>query len=192
MIFEQTLTIYESLISVTTLAVLIFFWKFFFFRKKQLEILSMLPSTIIIGSRLSGKSSLTKAITESEIYSSLLEDGLGISRFIRGDKRMQIIDANLTLENIKKLKELNLKSMVYVFDVSSSLDSLKSQIKDFENFRKTFKNIKHFVVLNKIDTANKQTLKEIKKTFRDVYEVSAKTNEGLYELRESVISSLKV
>jgi len=192
MIFEQTLTIYESVISVTTLAVLILFWKFFFFRKKQLEILSILPSAIVIGTGLSGKSSLTKAITESEIYSSFLGDGLGISRFIHGDRKMQIIDANLTLENIKKLKKLNLKSIVYVFDVSSSLDSLKNQIKDFEDFRKTFKKIKHLVVLNKVDIANKQTLKEIKKIFRDVYEVSAKTNEGLYEFRKSVISSLSI
>jgi GTP1/Obg family GTP-binding protein len=192
MIFEQTLTIYESVISVTTLAILILFWKFFFFRKKQLEILSILPSAIVIGTRFSGKSSLTKAITESEIYSSLFGDGLGISRFIHGDKKIQLIDANLNLENIKKLKKLNLKSIIYVFDVSSSLDSLKDQIKDFEDFRKTFKNIKHLVVLNKVDIANKQTLKEIKKIFRDVYEVSAKTNEGLYELRKSVISSLSI
>jgi GTP1/Obg family GTP-binding protein len=192
MLFEQTLTIFQSIIIITVAAVVIFFWRFYVLRKKFFNRLTQLPSIVVLGDRFSGKTSLARAITRNESLVHPLEDGLGINYLKDGNKKVQIIDANVTPEEVERLKKLNVKSFIYVIDASSNSDSFGNQIKDFEKFKETLIGVKSFVVLNKIDAAEKRTINKIKDNFKNVYEVSTKTNEGLEELRKSVLSSLSV
>lgn len=192
MIFEQSLTIFQSIIVMTFSAFLVFIWRFYVFRKNSLNTLTRLPSIIVVGDRFSGKTSLVRAITRNEPIKHPLEDALGINYLRERDKKVQIIDANVTKEDFEKLKRFNLKSFIYVFDVSSDSESFKNQMKDFEKFKEIFSGVKSFVVLNKIDLVEKREIKKIKNNFQNVYEVSTKTNEGLEDLKKSVISSLSV
>jgi len=192
MIFEQSLTIFQSITIVTIVAVGFFLWRFYVIRKKYLNRLIQFPSIIILGDRFSGKTSLARVITRNESLAYPLEDGLGINYLKDGNKKVQIIDANVTPEEVERLKKLNVKSFIYVIDASSNSDSFGNQIKDFEKFKETLNGVKSFVVLNKIDAAEKQKIKKIKDKFKNVYEVSTKTNEGLEDLRKSVLSSLSV
>jgi GTP1/Obg family GTP-binding protein len=192
MIFEQSLTIFQSIIVMAFSAFLVFIWRFYVFRKNSLNALTQLPSIIVVGNKLSGKTSLVRAITSNEPLKHPLEDDLGINYLKEGDKKVQVIDANVTTEDLERLKRFNLKSFIYVFDASSDPESFKNQIKDFEKFKEIFSGVKSFVVLNKIDLVEKREIKKIKDNFQNVYEISTKTNKGLENLKKSVLTSLGV
>jgi len=110
MIFEQSLTIFQSITIVTSAAILIFLWRVYVFRKKSLNTLTQLPSIIVVGDKLSGKTSLVRAITKNEPLKHPLEDDLGINYLKEGDKKVQVIDANVTTEDFERLKRFNLNS----------------------------------------------------------------------------------
>lgn len=186
-IFEESLPIFQLMTTTVLISVGIFIWIFYKHIRRYLENLMQSSSIIVCGPKKCGKTSLIKILTKNEVLPDLVED-LNISYLEDGGKKIQIVDG-ITPKNIKQLKRLNCKLIIYVLDPSPNSISIKEQIKDFEKVERVFKNVKIIPVINKIDIADGKKLNEAKRKIKKFYETSLKTTDGLDELKKIVLSS---
>lgn len=186
MIFEESLPAFQSMGVMILVAVGIFIWRFYLFKNRHLNKLTKIPSVIVLGPKSSGKTSLIKKLTKNKVLSDPIADSLNISYLKDENKKFQIVDG--TPRNIKQFKKLNYKSIIYVFDPSPNSISIKEQIKDFEKVKKSFKDAKFFCVINKADISDGKKLNRIKNKTTRFYIISAKTGDGLGELKGDILS----
>jgi len=176
MLLPETFSIFYSIGLAVAVSATVFAWRFYIFRRNSLAILYSLPSIIVTGARLSGKTSLIKTITNSEIVTNPFEEGLSLSYLKNENRVLQFVEVlPIVEENIArllKIKKLNLKSVIYLFDVSKNSDSIENQLENFENTKKFFGGIPLIIVANKIDE-NDGKLEKLNSRFEKIYEISS-------------------
>lgn len=177
MLLPETFSIFYSTGLVVGISATVFAWRFYIFRRNSLAILYSLPSIVVTGAKLSGKTSLIKTITNSEIVTNPFEEGLSLSYLKNENRVLQFVEVLPIVEenigNLLKIKKLNLKSVIYLFDVSKNSDSIENQLENFENTKNFFGEIPLIIVANKIDENDEKKLEELKSRFEKIYEVSS-------------------
>ena len=174
MIFAETLPIFYSLGLIIAVSATVFIWRFYIFRKKSLAAFYSIPSIIIGGIALAGKTSLIKAITKNEMSTNIFLENFQFSRFKNGNilQLIEMPDFNKA-DDLERLKKLNLKSMIYLFDVSKDSLPIVKQIDSFENTKRVFDNIPAIILASKADSKDSEKITELKKKFEKIYEISA-------------------
>ena len=155
----------------------------------------------IYGNTNSGKSSLMNVILGQEV--SLVSNVEGTTTD-PVQKAMELIPYGPVLlidtaglEDKTELGALRIKKSyeflkrldfaMYVIDPSSpDLDTYKTWKKQASRY-----NVEHIVVINKIDTASKETIDSLSRNFKNYVLVSAKNKTGIDELKEKMISHLQ-
>jgi GTP1/Obg family GTP-binding protein len=176
MLFSEGLSIFYSLGLISTVSAAVFTWRFYLFRTNSLAKLLSLPSILVIGSKISGKSSLINTITKSDISIHPFENDLQLAYLKNENQIVQFVEgpsfAKEKIDTIKKLKKLNLKSVIYLFDVSKNSDTIENQLENFEDIRNFFSGMPFLIVANKIDTVEKNKVEKLKNRFKKIYEIS--------------------
>jgi len=176
MLFSEGLSIFYSLGLISTVSAAVFTWRFYLFRTNSLAKLLSLPSILVIGSKISGKSSLINTITKSDISIHPFENDLQLAYLKNENQIVQFVEgpsfAKEKIDTIKKLKKLNLKSVIYLFDVSKNSDTIENQLENFEDIRNFFSGMPFLIVANKIDTVEKNKVEKLKDRFKKIYEIS--------------------
>jgi nucleolar GTP-binding protein len=186
MIFEESLSLLQSITVAILIAVGILIWRFHVFKKKHFKHLTEIPSIIILGPESSGKTSLIKKLTKSEVFPDPIEDHLNIAYLENGGKKFQVVDGDITPRNLEQLKKLNYKLIVYVFDPSPNSIPIEEQIKNFEKLKKFFGYAKIFPVVNKTDIADGERLNKIKNEIQNFFKISVETGDGLEQLKKTL------
>lgn len=194
MIFEETISLPFSILGISIFILFIFSLIFYHSRKNIIRSLYKTPSIIFLGPKLSGKTTMIKEITKKDVIPHIKDNDIHVSYLDNGKKIQFVEPQNFHPENkniIRKMKEMNAKSFVYMFDVSHFSDKIENQIKMLNEIQNLFNNMNCIVVANKIDIANKKKLKKIKSEFKNVHEVSLYNKNGLKKLKNSIFSSVK-
>ncbi len=155
----------------------------------------------IYGNTNSGKSSLMNTILNQEISLVSSVEGTTTDPV---QKAMELIPYGPVLlidtaglEDKTELGALRIKKSyeflkrldfaLYVIDPNSpDLDTYKTWKKQAMRY-----NVEHIVVINKIDTASKETIDSLSRNFKKYVLVSAKNKTGIDELKEKMISHLQ-
>jgi GTP1/Obg family GTP-binding protein len=176
MLFSEGLSIFYYIGLIATISTAVFTWRFYLFRRNSLSKLISLPSILIIGSKLAGKTSLIKTITKNDISIHPFANYLQLAYLKNENQIVQFIEgpsfAKEKINIIKKLKKLNLKSIIYLFDVSKNSDTIENQLENFEDIRNFFSGASFLIVANKIDTVEKNKVEKLKNRFKKIYEIS--------------------
>lgn len=177
MLFTETLPAFYSIALMIAISATVFGGRFYIFRKKSLLRLYASPSILIAGSRLSGKTSLIKAITGNDISIHPFKGSLSLAYLKSGDKTLQVIEDCCLIggkgNNLKDLMKLDLISLIYIFDVSKDSEPIEVQLESFENTRKIFDKVPFMVVANKADIADMAKIERLEIKFEKVYKTSA-------------------
>jgi len=189
MLFKESFSIFQLIITTIVTAVLVFIWAFHRHMRKNLEELVKLPTIVVCGPRTSGKTSFVKWLTGSEVLSHPIEDHLNIGYLQDGEKKIQVLDG-IDTKNIEQIKKLNCKLVIYIFDPSPSSAPVSEQIEEFEKIKKAFKNIQILPLINKIDIADKEKLNEIESKLSRLHRISMKASDGLDRLKTEILGIL--
>ena len=155
----------------------------------------------IYGNTNSGKSSLMNTILDQEI--SLVSNVEGTTTD-PVQKAMELIPFGpillvdtAGLEDKTELGEIRIKkSYDFLKRLDFALYVINPENPDLETY-KTWKkqaaryNVEHIVVINKIDTVDKETLEGLSKNFKECVLISAKDKIGIDELKEKIINHLQ-
>lgn len=190
MLLPENLPISHSIGLVIAVSATVFAWRFYIFRKNSLASLYSLPSILVTGPKLSGKTSLIKTITKSEISMHPFEYSLQLGYLKNENQTLQFIEVpsfvNRKIDNLQRFKKMNLKSIIYLFDVSKNSDTIESQLENFEITRNFFKGIPFLIVANKIDLAGKDSVEKLESKFEKIYEISS-LDKGLIKPEDSLL-----
>jgi GTP1/Obg family GTP-binding protein len=175
MLFPEGLPIFHSIGLIVGISSVLFVWRFHVFRKNSIATLISLPSIVVAGAKFSGKTVLIKSITGSETSAHPFEDSFKLS-YLKGEKQtLQFIEIPSLVEErekeLQKIKNLNLNSMIYVFDVSENSEPIENQLENFENDKRIFGEIPFIPVASKIDLSENEKVEELKNRFGKVYGV---------------------
>lgn len=175
-LFPETFPIFYSMGIIVAASSSIFAWRFLHIRNKALNLLYSTPSVIVAGLKLSGKSSMIRALTNAQIVSHPFDNEIMLSYFKKGDRRLQFVElpafGDVRKRYFQKLRKLNLRYILYIFDVSKGSTQIEEQIKDFKNIESMFVGIPAAVVANKIDAVEAQKLARLKNMFKNIHEIS--------------------
>lgn len=155
----------------------------------------------IYGNTNSGKSSLMNAILGQDISLVSSVEGTTTDPV---QKAMELIPFGPVLlidtaglEDKSELGEVRIKkSYDYLKRLDFSIYVIDGKIIDIETYKIWKKqankyNIGHIVVINKIDTLNKDEINNIKNLFENPIFISVKENKGIDKLKEELIKSLE-
>jgi len=196
-IFPQTFPAFYSLCLVITFSSIIFFWRFFIFRRNLLQAFCSLPSILVFGTKNSGKSSFIRMLTNSQIISHPFKNGLNFARLAMGSQKIQLIEVpHLEKEMVnylKKLKGMKIVSGFYLFDVSKESDPLESQLENYENIKKLFTNLPLIPIVTKTDMVDKEKLEKIKNRFKEIHMIQLvdELNMAKQDLLKKEVEDLK-
>ncbi len=160
------------------------------------------PRIVIAGMPSTGKSTFVSLIStvkpEVASYPFTTKD-VHLGHFTFNGRRFQIIDTPGILDRpFEKMNEIERRalaaikylpsSLIFLFDPSKESYSVKEQVEVFDNVRELVGNEKVIAVINKIDVADAEKVKEIeeellKRGFNPL-KVSLVTKQGLKELVE--------
>ncbi|HDZ35376.1 MAG TPA: NOG1 family protein [Thermococcus sp.] len=178
---------------------------------KDLPVVDLeLPTVVIAGHPNVGKSTLLRALTNAkpEVASyPFTTKGINVGQFEEHYLKYQVIDTPGLLDRplserneverqaILALKHLG-KVIVYIFDPSEYCGfPIEEQMHLFEEIYKEFGEFPFIVVLNKVDIADEEKIKQVEEFVRDrglkLLRISALNGEGLEELKERVIELVK-
>ena len=178
---------------------------------KDLPVVDLeLPTVVIAGHPNVGKSTLLRALTNAkpEVASyPFTTKGINVGQFEEHYLKYQVIDTPGLLDRplserneverqaILALKHLG-KVIVYIFDPSEYCGfPIEEQMHLFEEIYKEFGEFPFIVVLNKVDIADEEKIKQVEEFVRDrglkPLRISALNGEGLEELKERVIELVK-
>jgi GTP1/Obg family GTP-binding protein len=167
MIFLESFPIFYSLGLILAIAVSIFSWRFYIFRKNLIKTYLSIPSILVLGAKGSGKTSFIKTFTNSQIESHPIHDGFNFASFNMGEKTIQLIEIPYFVDaiatHLEKIKNMNLICCIYLFDVSKDSEPIEIQIENFKRIRESFKGLKFFALANKVDVADEQKVEKLKK-----------------------------
>jgi GTP1/Obg family GTP-binding protein len=189
MILSENIPIFYSIGFVVAISAGIFVWRFYAFRRNSLENLISTPSIVVTGMRFSGKSSLIKMITGDGISMNPVVDSQ-TSYLQVGNQRIQFLELpamdGLT-DGPNNVKRMNVKSLIFVFDVSKKSPLMEKQVETFENMKSLF-GVPYIVVANKLDMADRKKLNMLERKFEKIHEISSL---GKYIARTTDYDSLK-
>ncbi|MGQ9787742.1 MAG: NOG1 family protein [Candidatus Hadarchaeaceae archaeon] len=160
-----------------------------------------MPTIIIAGYPNVGKSTLLKALTGSAPKIApypFTTKGLQMGYFEHSHQRYQVIDTPglldrplekrnpIELQAISALKHLA-NSIVFILDPSETCGyRLTDQINLLKNLEKSFSEIKIFVVANKTDLLNEETIEKLREARPDILFLTATTGEGVEKLKRKL------
>jgi GTP1/Obg family GTP-binding protein len=189
MILAENIPIFYSIGSVVAIAAGIFVWRFYVFRRNSLENLISTPSIVVTGMKFSGKSSLIRMITGDVISMNPVVDSQ-TSYLQVGNQKIQFLELpamdGLT-DGYHNFKKINVKSLIFVFDVSKKSPLMEKQVETFESMKNLF-GVPYIVVANKLDLADRRKLDILEKKFEKIHEISSL---GKYLTRTTDYDSLK-
>lgn len=161
-----------------------------------------MPTIVIAGYPNVGKTTLLKALTGSAPKIApypFTTTGLQLGYFEHKHQRYQVIDTpglldrplekrnKVELQAISALKHLA-KSIAFVLDPSETCGyQLADQLNLLKDIRKSFPETKIFVVANKTDLLNKETVEKMRKALPDILFITATTGDGVEELKLKLI-----
>lgn len=193
MIFAQTLPLVYSLVFALGVGSAVFFWRYAALRKKALDILYSLPSVIVAGPKLSGKSSLIGLITNQSASTHMFKDDLKISRLSSDKQTIQFIELpHLPDKNtIEDMKKLNLKRILYVFDASESAEPMERQLEYANEIKKMFENVQLTPIANKVHDSKRGYVEKLDGKFERIYQIpdltiSERKDENALRLRKEL------
>lgn len=178
---------------------------------KELPVIELeLPTIVIAGHPNVGKSTLLRALTNAkpEVASyPFTTKGINVGQFEEHYLRYQVIDTPGLLDRplserneverqaILALKHLG-KVIIYIFDPSEHCGyPVEEQMHLFEEIYAEFGEFPFIAVLNKVDIADEETIKEVEEFVRakglEPFRISALNGEGLNELKKRVIELVK-
>ncbi len=180
----ETLPLTYSIGLALLLSSLIFVWRYVALRKKALNALYNLPSVIVAGPKLVGKTSLIKLITNNDVSVHMFEDSLKFCRLKMDGQILQFIELPSVVDskpvsivsrktNLQRLRIMNLKHLIYVFDMSKSSGTIENQLIDLENIKQAIGDIPQTIIANKVQNYTDEKLSLLKSKFGKVYEIPA-------------------
>ncbi|MCD6373511.1 MAG: NOG1 family protein [Thermococcus sp.] len=178
---------------------------------KDLPVVDLdLPTVVIAGHPNVGKSTLLRALTNAkpEVASyPFTTKGINVGQFEEHYLKYQVIDTPGLLDRplserneVEKQAILALKHLgrviVYIFDPSEYCGyPIEEQMHLFEEIYKEFGEFPFVVVLNKVDIAEDEKIKQVEEFVKarelEPLRISALKGEGLEELKERVIELVK-
>jgi GTP1/Obg family GTP-binding protein len=194
MIFPESFPIFYSISLVVSITVAIFLWRFYSFNKNFFKSFYSTPSIFIFGPRYSGKTSLIKKISNSNINHHPFQDGLNFSNLTIGEKTIQLLELPYYFDNFEDFLKINAIGGIYVFDMSKNSEPIDNQIENFIRIKKIFNNFKILVLANKLDIADEKKLRKLKKLIKDLHTISLideKSSKKLHNLLKNFISSVQ-
>ncbi|NJD99175.1 NOG1 family protein [Thermococcus sp. LS1] len=174
---------------------------------KDLPVVDLeLPTVVIAGHPNVGKSTLLRALTNAkpEVASyPFTTKGINVGQFEEHYLKYQVIDTPGLLDRplserneierqaILALKHLG-RVIVYIFDPSEYCGfPIEEQMHLFEEIYEEFKDFPFIVVLNKVDIADEEKIKQVEEFVKskglEPLRISALNGEGLDELKRRVI-----
>jgi GTP1/Obg family GTP-binding protein len=158
MLLTETFTVLQSFGLVVAVSASVFAWRAYAAKKRLLQALKTNPTIAVVGQKSTNKNVLIQSL--GFVQRSRIFYGLYTSE----DGRIQLIDLDLDGLDIKKLTEINLKKVLYVFDTSKSSLPIETQIKDFENLSSAVK-VECIPVVVKSSEAEGEKIKFLEEKF---------------------------
>jgi len=174
--FVETLPLIYSIVFSLSVSSVVFAWRYTVLRQNSIKALCSLPSVIVVGQKLSGKSSIIKLITKEEAYKHMFIDDISLYRMMGRRDIVQFvelpaIDGKKSEVTLQKFKNLNSRHIIYIFDISKASAPLMNQLKALKIIKKTFSGVPLSIVANKVYDYKAKKLKQLKKKFGKVYEI---------------------
>jgi GTP1/Obg family GTP-binding protein len=194
MIFPESFPIFYSISLAVSIAIAIFLWRFYSFNKNFFKSFYSTPSIFIFGPRYSGKTSLIKKISNSNINRHPFQDGSNFSNLNIFGKQIQLIELPYYFDNVENLLKINIIGGIYIFDVSKNSEPIGNQIENLVRIKKIFNNLKILVLANKFDIADKKKLRKLKKFIKDLHTISLideKSSKKLHNILKNFIISIQ-
>lgn len=191
MIFPQSFPAFYSLGLVTLFCIVIFFWRYQVLKKKIFEEINLLPSILIFGSAKSGKTTLLLNLTNSYPQAHPVEDGLNISSFSIGGKKIQLIEVpTIRADYLKKVEKMNFIGGIYIFDISKDGAPIEEQIENFKLVKEFLKDKGMIIVANKLDIVDEGKIEKLKDLQEKIHMISMLDASKRKEL-EDVLALMK-
>lgn len=158
---------------------------FYAHRKEIMRSFYKLPSVVLLGS---GAEGAIREITNKEAMPHVKEEDFYVGYHTNGETLQLVAPRNVKSSVVlRKMKGMNCKSLVYVFDVSPSSEPIVEQIKAFNRAQSAL-GADYIVVANNAHAADKGKLKRVRSMFGDIHEVSLTNRKGVDRLRASILS----
>lgn len=164
---------------------------FYAHRKEITRSFYKLPSVALLGS---GAEGAIREITNKEAMPHVKEEDFYVGYHTNGETLQLVAPRNHNMKSgavLRKMKGMNCKSLVYVFDVSPHSEPIEEQIKAFNKSQNALSGADYIVVANNAHEPDKGKLKKIRNMFEDVHEVSLSSRKGLDRLRASILSTAR-
>lgn len=164
MMFVQTMPIIYSLIFALSVGSVVFVWRYAALRKRALSLLYSLPSVMVVGPKLSGKSALIELITNQSASTHIFRNDLKLSKLKSGKQIIQFIELPYQPDEktVADMKKLNLKRILYVFDASESAESMEKQLEYANEINKMFEGVQLTPVANKVHDSKKEKIEKLR------------------------------
>jgi len=192
MIFPESFPIFYSLGLIVAIAVSIFSWRFYIFRKNLIKTYLSIPSILVLGTKGSGKTSFIRAFASSQVESHPIQDGFNFANLTLGEKTAQLIEVPYVYyvdgiaQHLQKIREMNLICGIYLFDVSKDSEPIEVQIENFKRIREFLKDLKFLVLANKMDIADEQKIEKLKKSIGEFHMLSLANLEKTTQLKKEL------
>lgn len=167
----QTLPLVYSLVFAVSIAGVVFVWRYAALRKRAMDLLYSLPTILVAGPKLSGKSSMISMITNEDASTHIFMDNIRLSRLNLGGHTVQFVELpSAGYTNV--MDKLNLKSIIYIFDVSdSSKQQIERQMQDLEMLKVRFGDIEIIPIANKVQDSKRGEVEGLRGSFDRIYEI---------------------
>ncbi|MDW7998937.1 MAG: hypothetical protein RMI30_05740 [Thermodesulfovibrio sp.] len=162
MLLSETFTALQSFGLILAVSSSVFLWRFHAVKRKIMHSLKVMPTIAVVGPKLTDRSQLIKYLS----FTQPVKIFKGLYQSV--DKQMFLIDVDLEDLDIKKLLNINLKRMLYVFDLSRL--PLEQQI---EEFKRLTKNLKVECIPVVVSASEKEGLKSLEEKLGKVYKAYA-------------------
>jgi len=180
MIFVEPISLIYSLSLALSVSSVVFAWRYRILKKKSLEELYSLPSVIVVGQKLVGKSSIIRLITNEDVSRHMFVDDISLYRLMGTKDIIQFVELPAVTDkkgskklDLQKFKKLNLKHIIYIFDMSESTVPFNTQLKGLEIIEKTFARVPMSIVANKIQDTRDGNFRQLKKKSGKIYKIPA-------------------
>jgi len=147
-------------------------------RKKSLATLYSLPSVLVVGQKLVGKSSIIRLITNEDVSKHMFVDDISLYRLMGRKDIIQFVELPAVTDgrgskklDFGKFKKMNLKHIIYIFDMSESTVPFDTQLKGLDIIKKTFRGMPLSLVANKLEDTRDGNFGALKKKFGKVYKI---------------------
>jgi GTP1/Obg family GTP-binding protein len=186
-VLTQTLPLVYSMIFAVSVAGAVFVWRYAALRKKAMDLLYSLPTILVAGPKLSGKSSMINLITNEETSAHIFMDNIKLSRLKLGGHTVQFVELP-SVGYMKVVDRMNLKNIIYIFDVSDSAKQIERQMQDLEMLKVRFGDVMVIPIANKVHDSKLGKLEGLRGKFERVYEIP---DFGEYDKNAEIMSHMR-